>query len=120
MESSKSTFGRLGLLAIVAIFIIAVSLSNLLFRGIRVDLTENQLFTLSDGTIRILEDISEPINLYFFFSDRATADTPVLRMYAVRVREMLQEFAPQVKIRGELAASERNIAIERDEQSPLS
>ena len=92
MESSKSVFGRLGLLAIIAIFIIAVSLSNLLFRGVRLDLTENQLFTLSDGTIRVLENISEPIDVYFFFSDRATADTPVLRMYAGRVREMLQEF----------------------------
>ena len=92
MESSKSVFGRLGLLAIIAIFIIAVSLSNLLFRGVRLDLTENQLFTLSDGTIRVLENISEPVDLYFFFSDRATADTPVLRMYAGRVREMLQEF----------------------------
>jgi len=92
MESNKSIFGRLGLVAIFAIFIIAVSLSNLLFRGIRLDLTENQLYTLSDGTIRILENISEPIDLYFFFSDRATADTPVLRTYSVRVREMLQEF----------------------------
>jgi ABC-type uncharacterized transport system involved in gliding motility auxiliary subunit len=92
MERSKSVFGRLGLVAIAVIFIIAVSLSNLLFRGLRLDLTENQLFTLSDGTIRVLENISEPINLYFFFSDRATADTPVLRIYAVRVREMLQEF----------------------------
>ena len=92
MESSKSVFGRLGLVAIIAIFIIAVSLSNLLFRGLRLDLTENQLFTLSEGTIRVLENISEPVNLYFFFSDRATADTPVLRMYSVRIREMLQEF----------------------------
>ncbi len=92
MESSKSIFGRLGLVAIIAIFIIAVSLSNLLFRGIRLDLTENQLYTLSDGTTRILENISEPINLYFFFSDRGTADIPVLRTYSIRVREMLQEF----------------------------
>jgi ABC-type uncharacterized transport system involved in gliding motility auxiliary subunit len=92
MEISKSIFGRLGLVAIIAIFIIAVSLSNILFRGIRLDLTENQLYTLSEGTIRILENISEPINLYFFFSDRGTADTPVLRTYSIRVREMLQEF----------------------------
>ena len=92
MENNKSVFGRLGLVAIFVIFIIAVSLINLLFRGMRLDLTENQLYTLSDGTIRILENISEPINLYFFFSDRGTADTPVLRTYSVRVREMLQEF----------------------------
>ena len=92
MNNSKSTFGRVGLIAVFAIFIVAVSLTNTLFRGVRLDLTENRLYTLSDGTIRILESIPEPINVYFFFSDKATADSPQLRTYAGRVREMLQEF----------------------------
>ena len=51
----------------------------MLFTGLRVDLTENSLYTLSDGTKRILGGIDEPINLYFFFSDQATADIPSLR-----------------------------------------
>jgi len=92
MSNNKSTFGRVGLIAISAIFIVAVSLTNTLFRGVRLDLTENRLYTLSDGTIRILESIPEPVNVYFFFSDKATADTSYLRTYAGRVREMLQEF----------------------------
>ena len=33
------------------------------------------------------------VNLYLFFSDKATADLPQLRTYAGRVREMLEEFA---------------------------
>jgi ABC-type uncharacterized transport system involved in gliding motility auxiliary subunit len=98
MTSSKSTFGRVGLVAVFAIFIVAVSLTNTLFRGVRSDLTENGLYTLSDGTIRILESIPEPIDIYFFFSDKATADKTTadnlyLRTYAGRVRETLQEFA---------------------------
>jgi ABC-type uncharacterized transport system involved in gliding motility auxiliary subunit len=92
MSNNKSTFGRVGLIAVSAIFIVAVSLTNTLFRGVRLDLTENRLYTLSDGTIRILESIPEPVNVYFFFSDKATADNPYLRTYAGRVREMLQEF----------------------------
>lgn len=92
MINSKLTFGRVGLVAVFTIFIVAVSLSNTFFRGVRSDLTENRLYTLSDGTIRILESIPEPINVYFFFSDKATADNPYLRTYAGRVREMLQEF----------------------------
>ncbi len=35
----------------------------------------------------------EPINLYFFYSDRATGDVPQLRTYAGRVEETLREFA---------------------------
>jgi len=95
MQVNKIILGRAGLIIVAAIFIIAVSASNTLFRGMRLDLTENNLYTLSDGTKNILGNIDEPINLYFFYSDRATAEIPYLRTYAVRVREMLEEFAEQ-------------------------
>jgi ABC-type uncharacterized transport system involved in gliding motility auxiliary subunit len=91
--SNKRLYGRVGLLALAAMFIVAVSLSNHLLRGVRLDLTENRLYTLSDGTLRLLDSLEEPVNLYFFWSDRATADVPYLRTYAGRVREMLQELA---------------------------
>jgi len=93
MKNKQSVFGEIGLVAIAIIFLVIVSLSNVLLRGMRADLTENNLFTLSDGTINILGDIQEPLNLYFFFSDQATSDIPQLRTYAGRVRETLQEFS---------------------------
>jgi len=70
-----------------------ILLNNLWFSGIRVDLTENKLFTLAAGTREIVEDIDEPINLYFFFSEKASEDLTTLRAYANRVRELLQEYA---------------------------
>jgi ABC-type uncharacterized transport system involved in gliding motility auxiliary subunit len=73
-------------------FIVAVSISNQVFRGWRIDLTENNLYTLSDGTRNMLGKIEEPINLYLYFSDQASAAMPSLRAYADRVREMLDEF----------------------------
>jgi len=93
---STRTQKRLGastLLLLLVAFVIAVSVSNQLFKGMRIDLTENHLYTLSDGTERIVRNIEEPINLYFFFSDQATQNVPSLRDYANRVREMLEEFA---------------------------
>jgi len=89
--STKALFGRAGLIVVIIVFIMAVSLSNMLFRGMRLDLTENGLYTLSDGTRSILDNISEPINLYFFYSDRATGDMPYIRTYANHVRELLDE-----------------------------
>lgn len=83
---------RVGLLAVATIFLITVALSNLLLSGFRTDLTDNRLYTLSEGTVNILESISETVNLYFFFSDRAAADNSYLRNYAQRVREILAEF----------------------------
>jgi len=87
--------GRAGLAIIAAAFVIAVLLVNSLPGGLRLDLTENRLYTLSEGTQNILDSIDEPINIYFFYSDRATENIPALRTYAGRVREMLEEFAQQ-------------------------
>ena len=81
----------LGLLGLT--FVAALIASNTLLRGMRIDLTENNLYTISAGTRELLETIDEPINLYFFFSDQETANVPFLRGYATRVRETLEEFA---------------------------
>lgn len=92
-SSRRAAYGEIGLVALALGFLVAVAVVNVVFRGVRIDLTENRLYTLSEGTIRIVESIPEPINVYLYFSERATADIPFLRTYATRVREMLEEFA---------------------------
>ena len=79
-------------LAVLAVLLVAVILvSNALFRGARMDLTQNHLYSLSQGTKNILSSIDEPIHLYLFYSDKGTQNLPQLRTYAQRVREMLDE-----------------------------
>jgi ABC-type uncharacterized transport system involved in gliding motility auxiliary subunit len=81
--------------------VVAVVASSVWLRGVRVDLTENNLYTLGAGTHAVLDGIEEPVNLYFFFSNEATESLPSLRTYANRVREMLEEFvanAPEDKL----------------------
>lgn len=87
----KRSVGGTGLLVLAALFLALTVLNGVLFRGCTLDLTENHLYTISEGTEHILEGIQEPINLYFFYSDKATRNIPYLRTYAQRVREMLQE-----------------------------
>jgi ABC-type uncharacterized transport system involved in gliding motility auxiliary subunit len=84
--------GASSLILLTIAFVAAIIVSNQLFKGSRIDLTENRLYTLSDGTRRILENIDEPINLYLFWSDKAAEGIPSLRDYATRVKEMLEEF----------------------------
>ena len=84
--------GASSLMLLAVALIAAVIISNHLFQGAKIDLTANRLYTLSDGTERILENIDEPINLYLFWSDKAAEGIPTLRDYANRVREMLEEF----------------------------
>ncbi len=85
-------------LAILAIgFVAVVLVSNSLFRGARVDLTQGSLYTLSDGTRNIIASVDEPIRLTLFYSDKATQNLPQLRTYYQRVRELLEEIAARSK-----------------------
>ncbi len=98
---SRQRIGYSTLVLMFIAFIVAVMVSNVLLRGLRIDLTQNQLYTLSPGTRKVLQKIEEPINLYLFFSNQDTQTLPALRAYANRVTETLQEFtahAPEGKL----------------------
>jgi ABC-type uncharacterized transport system involved in gliding motility auxiliary subunit len=85
-------FGVGGLIALAVLFLAVVMLSNVGLRGVRLDLTQNKLYTLSKGTQQVLGDLKEPVNLYFYFSrDAAAKQSPLLMPYAARVREFLEE-----------------------------
>ncbi|MEJ6591444.1 MAG: Gldg family protein [SAR86 cluster bacterium] len=90
---NRNLISGLGLALLAVAFLMVTLLNNLWFSGVRVDLTENKLFTLAAGTREIVQQIDEPINLYFFFSEKASEDLTTLRAYANRVRELLQEYA---------------------------
>jgi ABC-type uncharacterized transport system involved in gliding motility auxiliary subunit len=90
----RTGFGVGGLLALAVLFLGVVMLSNLTLRGMRLDLTQNRLYTLTPGTKQVLGELKEPINLYFYFSrDAAAKQSPLIMPYAARVREFLEEVA---------------------------
>ena len=93
--ASQRNVSTSSLLLLVLAFIAAIIVSNQLFSGWRIDLTDGRLYTLSDGTRQILdklEELEDPINLYFYYSDRSSENIPTIRSYANRVRDMLNEF----------------------------
>ena len=87
----QRNLGTLSLVLLALVFVAAVTANNALLTGLRIDLTEDNLYTVSPGTRNVLASIVEPINVYLFFSDSETADIAPLRNYANRVREMLEE-----------------------------
>ena len=93
MMFKRSTLGSGALLALGLVFVAAVVFANWGLRGLRVDLTQNQLYTTTKGTRNIISGLKEPVNLYFFFSDKVAAPFPAIRTYGTRVREFLQELA---------------------------
>ena len=75
------------------LFVAVVLLADALLVGARVDLTEDGLYTLSEETRGIVEEIDEPIELTLYFSNDAAEGVPFVRQYAQRVRELLEEYA---------------------------
>jgi ABC-type uncharacterized transport system involved in gliding motility auxiliary subunit len=93
VSARSKTYSYGSLLLLLLIFSALVMLSGNLLTGMRLDLTQNNLYTLSEGTLNILDELEEPVNLYLFFSEEASSDLPQIRSYAKRVRELLDEFA---------------------------
>src|SRR3984885_14022570 len=89
--TKRSTLGGGTLLALALLFIGLTILFNYALRGWRLDLTQNHLYTTAPGTHRILKSNKEPINLYFFFSEKTAEQIPTLKTYGTRVREFLEE-----------------------------
>ncbi|MEQ8939209.1 MAG: GldG family protein, partial [Gammaproteobacteria bacterium] len=81
-----------GVILATCLFVSVVILANTALTTWRIDLTENKLFTLSDGTINILKNLEEPIQLDFYFSRKGMVDFPLLANYGSRVRDMLEEY----------------------------
>jgi ABC-type uncharacterized transport system involved in gliding motility auxiliary subunit len=93
----KLMAGGEALIALGVLFVGLTVLSNQIVRGVRLDLTEHHMYTLTPGTRHILETLGEPLNLYLFYSERAGAQVPLVRIYGQRVREFLQEIAARSK-----------------------
>jgi ABC-type uncharacterized transport system involved in gliding motility auxiliary subunit len=82
-----------GLVLLLLVFIVFNVAAGALFRSTRFDLTENKLYTLSQGTHNILSNLQEPVTLRFYFSKKLADKAPGLVSYAQRVRELLEEYA---------------------------
>ncbi len=91
--NKRSTLGGGTLLAVALLSIGLTILCNYALRGWRLDLTQNHLYTTAPGTDRVLASIREPINLYFFFSEKTAGQLPHLKTYGTRVREFLEELS---------------------------
>jgi ABC-type uncharacterized transport system involved in gliding motility auxiliary subunit len=75
----------------VLIIIVAINLLGGLFK-VRSDLTENKLYTLSNGTKKILDKLDTDVVVRFYFSkDNASVPVP-LRTYAQEVQDLLDEY----------------------------
>ena len=79
------------LTAVFAIALAAVGLFQTMGAHGRVDLTEHELYTLSEGTHELVQNLDRGVTLKLFFSQEGTKDIVRLRQYEKRVAELLTE-----------------------------
>jgi ABC-type uncharacterized transport system involved in gliding motility auxiliary subunit len=91
--NKRLSFGGGLLVALALIFAGLTILLDHALRGARIDLTQNHLYTVAPGTKRILASLTEPINLYFYYSAEAAEQYPQIKTYAGRVEDLLDELA---------------------------
>ncbi len=112
-------FALIAALAFLAMFVAGNLIANSWFRAARLDLTANHLFTISPGTREILSpaQLTEPVQLTFFYSRDAAAPSPELQAYAARVREMLQSYRAAARGRLRIVEVEPQPFSEEEDQA---
>lgn len=93
MRWNRSTIAAAAIALSVVLFFAVNMTSDVWFSSARLDLTENGLYTVSQGTRDTLKSIPEPITLRFYFSEAVSVKYAGVRAYGGRVRDLLTRYA---------------------------
>ncbi|HAM72094.1 MAG TPA: hypothetical protein DCM86_10670, partial [Verrucomicrobiales bacterium] len=113
-QTEKLLFSVAGVL-IMAVIVVAANVI-LGFAKTRIDLTAERLFTLSDGTKKILDQLAaqnQYAEIRFYFSNERDVH-PVIKNYGQRVEDLLNEL--RVYSRGRIDIKKLNPQPDSDEQ----
>ena len=81
-----------GIVLAVAAFLALNMFANQTLTRFRLDLTEQGLFTLSEGTRSVIRRLDEPVTLRFYVSRSLASRLPTVSGYVTRVRDLLREY----------------------------
>ena len=81
-----------GIVLAVAAFLAVNMFANQALTRFRLDLTEQRLFTLSEGTRNVVRAIDEPVTLRLYVSRTLASRLPSISGYVARVRDLLEEY----------------------------
>ena len=81
-----------GIVLAAAAFLAVNVFANQALTRFRLDLTEQRLFTLSEGTRNVIRGIDEPVTLRLYVSRSLASRLPSISGYVARVRDLLEEY----------------------------
>lgn len=89
---NRNLLSSSSLVTLAILFFAANILAVVLLSSLRIDLTQGNLYTLSQGTRNILSGLPEPITLRFYVSKSLATSAPAVSAYVTRVEELLREY----------------------------
>ena len=110
-DLDKNTLGILGLILAVILFFSINIIATFTLKNYRLDLTEAKLYSLSEGSLRAVKQIKEPVTIRFYLSGKLAKVSQIHATYAVRVIELLEQYA---------SASDGKIKLEIIDPEPFS
>ena len=110
-EINRNTLGVIGLVLAVILFFSVNIFAAFTMKSYRLDLTQAKLYSLSEGSLRTIKEIKEPITIRFFLSGKLAKVSQIHATYSVRVIELLEQYA---------SASDGKIRIEIIDPEPFS
>ena len=90
---SKNQFKILALIPLIIIFLSINIIGSTLFSNIRIDVTEDKVFTLSKETLPIFQNIKEPIVVRVYFSKTLGEASPQHGIFFQRIRDILKQYS---------------------------
>lgn len=109
LEPAQRTVAAIGL--VIVLFVSLNILAGATLTRLRLDLTEDRLFTLSAGTHATLAAIDEPVDLRFYYTSELDQAGPYFQQHAKRIDELLEAYAE---------LSDGMLRIERLDPRPFS
>ncbi len=109
-----SATGRIAIAAALlgaVIFVCVNLISAQVLGSVRLDFTQQHLYSLSQGTRSLLAGLNEPVRFRMFMSSELTKQAPQLAAFAARVRSLLDAY---------VAASNGHIVLEVIDPRPFS
>jgi ABC-type uncharacterized transport system involved in gliding motility auxiliary subunit len=94
MKTLPRRIYALASVAMIVVLFVSVNIVSIVWlRAVRIDLTENGLYSVSDGTRATLAKLQEPVTLRLYYSREAASGFASVVAYANRVRDLLQEYS---------------------------
>ncbi len=90
MQRSIISFGSIIVLGLIVLF--GNSLVSLVLGKMSVDLTDEGLYTLSQGSRNVVKKLDTPVTLKLYISRTDGAKYPVVKIYGDRVQHLLREY----------------------------